>query len=145
MELWPPHVYLAEARKQGIPSDTATAALEEAHRLQQRNLPAILSLQHLAWHTDVSYTFLHEIVSRERDPYRVFQIRKRSNGHRNICVPAPPLARVQKWLNAHVLSQVPPHSASQAYSPGASIKHCASRHLGCRWLIKVDIRQFFES
>jgi RNA-directed DNA polymerase len=37
------------------------------------------------------------------------------------------------------------HPGSYAYSLGTSPVNCARRHLGSRWLIKVDIHDFFES
>jgi RNA-directed DNA polymerase len=37
------------------------------------------------------------------------------------------------------------HPCSYAYSKDCSHVKCASIHAGCEWLIKIDIRQFFES
>lgn len=52
---------------------------------------------------------------------------------------------VQRWLNEHVLKHVKPHRASMAFSCGDSIKKAAEPHCGARWLIKMDLRNFFES
>jgi hypothetical protein len=52
---------------------------------------------------------------------------------------------VQSWLASNVLNRVKPHPRSFAYAPGTSIVNCARLHCGCRWLIKIDIRRFFES
>jgi hypothetical protein len=53
--------------------------------------------------------------------------------------------RVQRWINAHVLEHAEPHRASMAFSQGNSIKKAAELHCGARWLIKMDLRNFFES
>lgn len=145
MDLWPPHQYREQAAELGRASATIEASVEQAHAVQERGLPAILSLGHLAWHTDVPYTFLRSVVERSVNPYRLFQINKRSGGRRRICVAEPRLRRVMRWLNKFVLTSVPPHAASHAYAPGCSIRKCAQMHLGSRWLIKMDIQHFFES
>jgi RNA-directed DNA polymerase len=145
MELWPPHVYRSDGDKLGIPSSVLTEALRQAHAAQSRGMPAILTLRHLAIRVGVKYELLREYVERKRDPYRTFRIRKRSGGRRLICVPEGPLLRTQRWLARYLLSQSTVHPSSAAYSPGASIVICAARHTGCRWLLKIDIRNFFES
>ena len=145
MDLWPPHQYRTDAASLRRPSTVIDASLEQAHTVQGRGLPAVLSLGHLAWHTDVAYRFLRNVVERRVDPYRLFRIRKRGGGWRQICVAEPRLRRVMRWLNRFVLAALRPHNASYAYARGCSIFKCAQVHLGCRWLIKVDIRQFFES
>lgn len=146
--MWSPHQYTAEAKKKGLRDDATKAAIEQIEAVEQGglNLPAIVSLNHLATRARVPYLFLRSIVARSQaDAYRKFSIRKRSGGRRFIHVPAPPLAHVQKWMNTYVLRNVPVHSASFAFAPGGSIFGCASRHCGAHWLIKMDITGFFES
>jgi len=53
--------------------------------------------------------------------------------------------KAQRVISKHILNNISPHSASVAYSPGSSIYQAASIHCGSRWLIKLDIRNFFES
>jgi RNA-directed DNA polymerase len=48
-------------------------------------------------------------------------------------------------LNANVLEHMSPHPASMAFSRGNSIRDAAAPHSGARWLIKMDIMNFFES
>lgn len=145
MSSWSPQHYRREAAKLGIGKATIEAALAQAKAVQTRKLPAILTLKHLSVETGVSYLFLRSVVSRKIDPYRTFPITKRSGGTRYISVPDRRLLTVQRWLSDHVLSTQSPHSASSAYAPGCSPAKCALVHVGCRWLIKVDIQQFFES
>lgn len=145
MGSWSPQHYRVEAAKRGLSKVTVEAALAQAKAVQRRQLPAILTLKHLSFETGVSYVFLRSVVSRKIDPYRTFPITKRSGGKRYISVPDRRLLTVQRWLSDHVLSKQPPHSASMAYAPGCSPMKCALVHVGCRWLIKIDIQQFFES
>jgi RNA-directed DNA polymerase len=89
-------------------------------------------------------------VSRKSDPYRSFRIPKTVGGkieqnYRLISVPDFYLLRVQRWLASNILAKGHPHTASSAYAPGSDIKLTASLHCGARWLIKLDIKRFFES
>src|SRR5262249_15519185 len=172
MSPWPPHLYLANApapradgtenlpalrgnppesghlcppRPDAIEDPRFQRALEQAHAVQQRGLPAILTLNHLAVRAGVPHGTLRTYVGRGTDPYLVFHIRKHSGGFRTICVPDWPLARVQRWLATRLLNHVRPHSNSFAYAPDTSIVRCARMHCGCRWLVKMDISRFFES
>jgi len=43
------------------------------------------------------------------------------------------------------LSNVKDSPYSYAFKRGFSIVDCAQQHLGCTWLIKIDLRHFFES
>ena len=81
------------------------------------------------------------------DPYRIFTVRKHNAkaGFLTICVPSEPLMRLQRWLVDRVLNHGSPHTASMAFAPKSSILEAAEPHVKCRWLIKVDIRNFFES
>lgn len=147
MPPWPPHLYRRAGRDAGRPPELVERALAQASAVQSAaDLPAVLTLNHLATEVGVSYRTLRAVVSRSlTHPYRLFQVTKRSGGHRQICVPIPPLLAAQRWVARHVLAPVRPHPASFAYAPGRSPVECARMHCGCRWLIKVDVQQFFES
>jgi RNA-directed DNA polymerase len=140
-----PHLYRKSAKDKGIRPEIVERALQQSKRPEEQGLPAILTLGHLAHLTGADYQYLREIVTRERDAYRTFIIRKRNGGQRLIAAPEPKLVAVQRWIVDEVLLKRQSHSASFAYSRGASPLNCARRHLGARWLVKVDIHDFFES
>ncbi|MGY1453470.1 reverse transcriptase family protein [Streptomyces sp. SS8] len=52
---------------------------------------------------------------------------------------------VQRWILHEILDRLPVHPAAFAYVRGRSVVDCARRHLGARWLVKIDIRDFFGS
>ncbi|WP_421917368.1 reverse transcriptase family protein [Nonomuraea polychroma] len=52
---------------------------------------------------------------------------------------------VQRWILRNILGRVPAGPFSFAYEHNKSITMCARRHLGCKWLIKVDLHDFFSS
>jgi RNA-directed DNA polymerase len=123
------------------------------------SLPPVLSLAHLARLSDTHYSFLRRVVGRRgEEPYRIFRIRKRPSEHyvngrkgalkqryRIICVPAHELLKVQTWIARCILRDTPMHESSVAYGKGAKIRDAAAVHSRCRWLVKTDVRQFFES
>jgi retron-type reverse transcriptase len=114
--------------------------------------PPIFTLKHLSQLTGVNYSFLRRCVERvESEPYRRFRIRKRQNPnekkqrYRIICVPDPRLMAVHRWINTNILQLVPPHAASVAFGKGNNIAEAAANHCASKWLIKLDIVNFFES
>ena len=146
MAKWARSDYLIKAEQAGVATQVAEQAFEQARKVQEAGLPSVLSLKHLAKQTGCSYQSLRTLAERLiRSPYRTFRIRKRAGGYRQICVAKPDLARVQKWIDARILSFLPKHPSAMAYSKGASIVECALEHAGCKWLIKCDVQQFFES
>ncbi|WP_198360152.1 reverse transcriptase domain-containing protein [Burkholderia ubonensis] len=114
-----------------------------------RKVPAVFTLMHLAHLTGTSWQSLRNTITRQQDDYRVFEIRKRSGGNRRICAPAPMLKSVQFWIHKNILCSLGARAllqeASTAYAPGSSIKKNAAIHAGAAWLIKLDIKDFFES
>jgi RNA-directed DNA polymerase len=64
---------------------------------------------------------------------------------RAISIPDPILMGVQRWILDRILARLPTHHNSYAYTAGTSIRQCAQKHLGARWLVKLDISDFFQS
>lgn len=123
--------------------------LAVAKRLESAKVPTIFSLMHFARLSNTSWEKLRDIVRRDCDEYRVFTIRKRSGGNRLICAPSLPLRRAQVWIDRNILRSPGGlgllHDASTAYAPSCSILKNASMHAGAAWIIKIDIKDFFES
>lgn len=149
MSDWRSSEYFDRGRAAGVPDAVLTAAIAAATAVKANNprLPPVFTLSHLAQMSDVPHLFLRSVVSRQlMDPYRVFQIRKRSGqGFRTICVPSPPLRAVQRWICSSILRWVEPHEASTAYAKGSDLPSAAAAHCGARWLIKLDLANFFSS
>jgi RNA-directed DNA polymerase len=141
----PPHLYIGRGVELG--HDPAVVARASARRaaLAARWLLPILSLGHLAHLTGASYPYLREIVERKRDPYIDITRPKRDGRSRAISSPEPVLMSVQRWILHHVLPLIQTHPASFAYQKERSIVDCARMHLGARWLVKMDLHDFFSS
>ena len=155
MNNWRPQLYRKKGKELGVDPEVITHAIEIGTSItrKHRSIPPIFTLKHLALVSEVPVHKLRRVVSRDERygyHYRFFQIKKRSKkgcnaGKRFICIPSEDLMRVQKCINSLILSKIPSHSASFAYTKGISIRDAANVHCGCRWLIKLDIRSYFES
>ncbi|MBA6353544.1 RNA-directed DNA polymerase [Colwellia sp. BRX8-2] len=75
--------------------------------------------------------------------YKVYNIPKRSFGHRVIAQPSKELKEYQRTFLE--LYQFPHHANSMAYSSGKSIKDNAEVHRKQRYLLKMDLENFFNS
>ena len=140
-----PHLYRAHGLSRNVPEPVIDAVLTRTALLRSSGVTPIVSLAHLAHQTGANYHYLRQIIERRTNPYREFEI-NRSEGRRPrvISSPDPVLMDVQRWLLRRVLNKVAPHSSSYAYENGKSIRDCASRHLGARWLVKMDLHNFFH-
>jgi RNA-directed DNA polymerase len=152
--MWSSQHYRLGAREHGLSKETIDAVIAQAKAVIDgpNKLPAILTLGHLAQRTGVEYIALRDlIVGTYLRPYRHFNIRKRASDpkkavrYRQISVPTPDLYRAQRWIATHVLRSVPVHAANHAFSPGSSIVKCAEKHCGAKWMVKLDILNFFGS
>lgn len=153
MKDWKPQPYRRIAQELGVSDAVLRSALaaSEAVVAVHPKLPPVLTLKHLSRLSGVGYMDLRRYVSRE-DPhtYKVFCIRKRPQPDgrirfREICIPEHNLCDVQQWIVRHILVYGRPHSASTAFAPGAKLIDAVQPHCGSRWIIKLDVRRFFES
>jgi len=151
---WRSHTYSKAGKNAGINKQIISRANETARFLRQQNnnLPTILTLKHLSKLSGAPYNFLRRSVEHsDPEPYRLFRIHKRlladesKRRYRIICVPEKKLMAVQRWINGEILQKIKPHPASVAFGPGNSIIAAAEPHCGSRWIVKLDIKNFFES
>ncbi|MFT8989453.1 MAG: reverse transcriptase family protein [Gluconobacter albidus] len=114
-------------------------------------LPPIFSLRHLADLTGNDYVKLRSIVRRDDpEPYKLFRLRKKpsfdgDHRFRVIAIPQPSLMKTQRWIAQQILAHTRPHAAAVAYVKHGRLKDAAAVHCQSKWLIKLDITNFFES
>jgi RNA-directed DNA polymerase len=153
---WSSQKFTEGARAAGRNTQVIAAAQSAAEAIKQAHadLPVVLTLSHLAHMADVSPRELGHIIDRQIDPYRIFRVKKRATPgrgaaaprrYRTICVPNPELMRLQRWITQHILNAIAPHPCSFAFAPKKDLVGAAERHANCRWLVKMDVRHFFES
>lgn len=156
MNHWHSQRFLSEAKKaSSVSSAVKNAATTGQAILKVNDRTAVLfTLRHLAHEADVPYDLLRRVVARAEDDgetfYRVFTRKKKDVGHapgrvRTICAPHPLLLKAQRWIHDNILKHGRFHEASCAYRPDSRITAAASIHCNAKWMVKVDVTNFFES
>lgn len=90
-------------------------------------------------------SLIDEAINVARSQVKIFRIRKRSGGFREIFHPSKKLKTIQYWLMHSVFNHMPVHDASVAYRDGISIRHNANMHRSSRFFLKMDLKDFFPS
>lgn len=114
-------------------------------KLEERGLPPIFELRHLAKLVGVEEPLLVRVIENSGQFYREFAIPKRSGGERRIETPSPFLLHAQRWIGENILSKVELHEAVHGFAKGRSIVSNASVHLGQQAIMKLDLKDFFPS
>lgn len=145
MKNWSFAFFLAKSKIKKINPQIVSNAKNYIENQLQNNVPVILTLGHLAKRANIAYWKLHFLTHHRILNYKTFNIKKHSGGYRRIFVPKSELMYIQKWINKFILSNLKSSQYSFAYTKGLSIKDCSEPHIDCKWLIKLDLHQFFES
>ncbi|HGS5086056.1 TPA: reverse transcriptase family protein [Vibrio parahaemolyticus] len=145
MTIGPTHTYIQEGLERGISEKRLQGIVYESLKRSNTSVPFVFSLNHICHITGASYPYLREIVRRNETPYRFHRIRKKSGGHRFLTVPNTELKVVQTWINKEILASQAPHFRCYSYHSKSSIFKCAEEHCSSKWLIKIDIENFFDS
>lgn len=91
------------------------------------------------------FEYIHNTSLRATHMYRTYTVPKRSGGSRTIYHPSKELKALQRWLVHHVVSTLPVHQSAFAYRPGKSIRDHADQHRRSRFLLRLDLVDFFPS
>lgn len=77
--------------------------------------------------------------------YKRYEIYRHNGKVRTIHHPARPLKAVQRWLARNVIFKWPVHDCVTSYRQSVTTVQNAERHVGNRFLLRLDLRRFFES
>lgn len=146
MEPWTIHHFQREAAS--IHPEPIVSNLSDYIRnLKQLNIPVIFSLAHLSKITHLDMDFLINSINRKREAanYKLFAVAKRSGGRRFIHAPTKRILALQAFVNKYILQKLSPHPMAFAYTRAGGIGKCAEQHLGARWLLRFDLKDFFYS
>lgn len=112
---------------------------------ENNGLPPIFEERHLALLIGVPYPKMAFFFSAASHRYRTFTIPKRSGGQREINVPAPLLLAIQQWILRNILYKLPMSEFAHGGVPGRSILSNARAHLGAKAVLRVDLKNFFDT
>ena len=88
---------------------------------------------------------LYSISNNVENNYKVFKVRKRSGGYRTIYEPSETLKYIQRQILKNVLSERNVSKYAKAYVSGISLKENALPHVNKEIILKLDIKNFFDS
>lgn len=88
---------------------------------------------------------LESIIKTAPLRYKKFSIPKRDGSLREIAQPAREVKAIQRWIVTELRKYLPIHAAATAYEKCSSIVHNAEAHKGRRFILKMDLRNFFPS
>ena len=81
----------------------------------------------------------------KRKAYRTFFIPRRNGGKRKIEVPSSTLKYIQRIMHESLTRIYGPHPAVHGFVPNKSIVTNAKHHLGHRYVLNIDLADFFPS
>ncbi|MBQ3264911.1 MAG: RNA-directed DNA polymerase [Ruminococcus sp.] len=112
---------------------------------QKCRLPFLMDISQLAAFLSLDRRELFGLVKRCDTMYRSFLLPKRTGGYRQIDAPAYELTAYQYRILHRILGRIPISRYATAYHRGAALTKNASPHTGKRYLLKIDIKDFFHS
>lgn len=77
--------------------------------------------------------------------YREFTVKKRNGGFRQLAEPATSLKIVQQKFNQVLSAAYKPRTTTHGYVSNRSIATNAQVHAGRRWVLNIDLKDFFPS
>lgn len=119
--------------------------LKYAKRLLLEGYPVIYDKEHLSSLVGYSVQYIMSAAKSQKNYYRTFKIKKKSGSLRDISEPLPSLKEIQRWILDNILyiSKASPYS--KAYTPGLSLKDNARLHVGQKYVLTIDIADFFPT
>ena len=89
--------------------------------------------------------YVARLVRTASHQYKRYEIAKRTGGTRTILHPYKRLKTLQRWLLANVVDSWPVHPAASAYRKGKTILDNAKVHAKSKYLLRMDLKDFFPS
>lgn len=128
-----------------VSEDHEKAVREYIARFPDSGPPAILSLEHFCILTGLTVEAVFGITNSAHAFYRSFSVRKANGGDRRIDAPLPTALLAQRWILSNILEKRECHPAAKAYVKGQSIRSNARFHRAQKYVLKVDVSNFFGS
>ncbi|MFK8831084.1 reverse transcriptase family protein [Klebsiella michiganensis] len=121
----------------------------ELIRMQQLGLPPLVSWSVLSVAIGVSPQFITSLIKNKIKYYRVFTISKGKGKKRRVIeAPRVSLKIIQAWVAYHLSlnENISLSESAFAFIPGRNgIYEAASKHCGAKWVLSIDLRDFFHT
>lgn len=143
--VFPRNEFLEKAREEGRSNEYIAAVFSYVSNLERYSLPIIFDSYHLAYWIQNDYYTLKSICTLSNNYYEFYCIKKRTGGYRRIIAPHPNLKEIQKWILTNVLNNLTLPEYVTAFQSGSSIVKNAKIHENKSFILKLDLKNFFES
>lgn len=129
----------------GVESELTKVYMAYVEKLVKQSLPPIFDFRHLSLLLNVNEYDLASIVNSPNSYYRTFDIPKKKGGFRTITAPHSSLKNIQKWIYYNILNNIKIHGCAHGFAPSKSILTNANVHINQKYLLKIDLKDFFPS
>lgn len=120
--------------------------IADAPSTSMSTLSELTTLRSLATFLGVDYsTLMWAANTGAANGYRLFEIKKKSGGLRRIRSPKQPLKLVQERIAAALAQLYIPPGTVHGFTKNKSIASNAEAHTNKKWLINIDLEDFFPS
>ena len=125
----------------------AKHSLEEAIKTAEKfkDLPLLMDTKQLAHFFCMDKDDMFKMIKSCDSMYRSVSIPKKRGGHRKIDIPESSLCFAQQCILYRILNEIQISKYATAYHKGARIKDNALPHTNKKYLLKIDITDFFGS
>jgi RNA-directed DNA polymerase len=137
--------WLEEIKGANISKERKASLSDYVNNLSSRGVPIIWDLNHLSSLLGVQTQLLRSMIQSSNNFYRTFSIPKRRGGSRILAAPFPSLLMTQRWILNEILSNIVISNHSHGFVKDRSIITNAELHLNKKFLLKMDIQNYFPS
>ena len=109
------------------------------------DIPVFCDLEELREKIGTNKKFFYRVLYSDDKLYKEITIPKRNGGSRVLNVPNTALKGMQRWILDNILYKVQSDPSATGFIPRKSIVLNASTHLRKKYILKMDIRDFFPS
>lgn len=138
-------LWTAYYQSRSVSPEFVKKCLNYAKPLFKQDMPVIFDFQHLCLLLGLDGEYLQSVIYGSKSHYREFAIRKRSGGVRILSAPHYTLKYVQRWIYDNILSKVKVNYCAHGFRPKKSIVTNAKIHVENKFLLKLDLKDFFPS
>lgn len=110
-------------------------------------LPILLNYNDIVKTIGITPSLLHYLLVPDTKIYEELKIKKRNGKIRVVYKPCYSLKMVQKWILTNILYKIKVSNNCYGFvkSKGSLLKKNAEAHLGCKYLLKLDLKNFFNT
>lgn len=116
-----------------------------ARSLSEKGLPVVYSPKHLALHLGMEYWQLVRMAEMSEIHYNYFLISKKRGGKRRVIAPYADIREVQIWIKQRILDKQAMLPCVTGFVKKRSTLNNAKQHENKKFILKCDIKDFFES